>query len=175
MADDSRDIHSYGNPGKVRVRSVAMDLSVSFESKTLAGTAILGIEKTKGDPLVLDTRDLAIESVESSGDGGLYSPVTWSVGASDPILGAPLTVEIPAGTSFVRVTYASKPGATGLQWLTPEQTAGKKQPFLFSQNQSIHARSWIPIQDSPGVRDVHGSDSCAEGLGRADERGAQGC
>jgi leukotriene-A4 hydrolase len=151
--DASRDVHSYGNPDKVRVRSVGLDLTVSFENKTLAGTAILGVEKTMGDsPLILDTRDLAIETVESSGDGGLYGTVKWKVGATDAILGAPLTVEIPAGTSFVRVKYASKPGATGLQWLTPEQTAGKKQPFLFSQNQSIHARSWIPIQDSPGVR-----------------------
>ncbi|MEO5923005.1 MAG: M1 family metallopeptidase [Bryobacteraceae bacterium] len=147
------DVHSYGNPSQVRVRSVALDLTVSFESRTLAGTAILGIEKSMGDaPLILDTRDLAIDEIESSGDGGIYGTVKWSVGASDAILGAPLTIAIPAGTSFVRVKYASKPGATGLQWLTPEQTTGKMQPFLFSQNQSIHARSWIPIQDSPGVR-----------------------
>jgi aminopeptidase N len=93
-----------------------------------------------------------IDTIESSSSGANYATAKWTVGARDKILGAPLTVEIPAGTSFVRVRYRSQPEASGLQWLTPEQTAGKQHPFLFSQNQSIHARSWIPIQDSPGVR-----------------------
>lgn len=153
MAEVVRDVHSYGNPEKVRVRSVALDLTASFEARTLSGSAILGIDVASGkDALMLDTRDLAVESVEASGSGTSYAGAKWSIGTRDKILGAPLTIEIPAGTSFVRVRYASKPEASGLQWLTPEQTAGKKQPFLFSQNQSIHARSWIPIQDSPGVR-----------------------
>lgn len=36
---------------------------------------------------------------------------------------------------IVEVTYETSPSATALQWLTPEQTAGKKQPYLFSQCQ----------------------------------------
>lgn len=153
MPADAHDVHSYGNPEAVRVRSVALDLTVSFDARTLSGVAILGIDVASGkDPLILDTRDLAIESVEVSGSGTTYATAKWNVGARDKILGAPLTVEVPAGTSFVRVKYSSKPEASGLQWLTPQQTAGKQHPFLFSQNQSIHARSWIPVQDSPGVR-----------------------
>src|SRR5690606_41891003 len=36
--------------------------------------------------------------------------------------------------------------------LEPEQTFGKKQPFLYTQSETIYARSWIPSPDAPGIR-----------------------
>lgn len=36
---------------------------------------------------------------------------------------------------IVEVTYETSPSASALQWLTPEQTAGKEKPYLFSQCQ----------------------------------------
>jgi leukotriene-A4 hydrolase len=144
------DPHSYAQPAQARVQHVALDLAVAFEERTLAGTVVLDVE---GDSrLVLDTRDLTIESVEASPDGTEFRPARWELGVRDKILGAPLTVQLPAGARSVRIRYETSPQASGLQWLEPQQTAGKRRPFLFSQSQSIHARSWIPLQDSPGVR-----------------------
>ncbi|HEX8639281.1 MAG TPA: leukotriene A4 hydrolase C-terminal domain-containing protein, partial [Pyrinomonadaceae bacterium] len=151
----AEDFHSYSNPQTVRVRHVDLDWNVLFDKKILQGTATLDVERAtnaKDAPLILDTRDLRIEKVETSGDGKNYQPTKFQLGAADKILGAPLTVRLPANAKFVRVSYSTSPTASGLQWLAPEQTAGKKSPFMFSQAQAIHARSFIPLQDSPQIR-----------------------
>ena len=59
---------------------------------------------------------------------------------------------MPADATTVVIRYETSPDALALQWLEPEQTAGKRHPFLYTQAQSIHARSFIPLQDTPGVR-----------------------
>ena len=149
----AQDTHSYANPSAVRVRHVDLDWEVLFDQKILKGTTTLTIERTsQTEPLILDTRDLKIERVETSVNGLEYTPATFTVGTSDKILGAPLTIPLPAGATRVRIQYSTSPGASGLQWLAPAQTAGKKDPFMFTQSQAIHARSWIPLQDTPAVR-----------------------
>ena len=149
----AQDFHSYSNPSAVRVRHLDLDWEVLFDRKILKGTAILILERrSPGVPLILDTRDLNIEKVETSLDGIRYSPGTFTIGSTDKILGAPLLIPLPARANRVRIHYSTAPGASGLQWLEPSQTAGKKDPFVFTQSQAIHARSWIPLQDTPQVR-----------------------
>jgi leukotriene A-4 hydrolase/aminopeptidase len=148
-----RDQHSYGRPEEVRVRHVDLDLEADFAKKVLSGTATLTVKRYDSSaPLRLDTKDLTITAVEASQNGRDWTPVKFELGAADKILGAPLTVPLPADATLVRVHYSTSPNAAAVQWLEPSQTAGKKLPFLFTQSQSIHARSWIPLQDSPGVR-----------------------
>ena len=149
-----RDIHSYANPELVRVRHLNLDLTVVFEQQTIQGTAILTIEQYGRDAkqLILDSRALQIDETEVSPDGAKYQEARFSLGPSDKILGAPLRIDIAPNTKFVRIRYSTDPTATALQWLMPEQTEGKAHPFLYTQSQAIHARSWIPLQDSPGVR-----------------------
>jgi leukotriene A-4 hydrolase/aminopeptidase len=149
-----QDLHSYSNPGEITVQHVSLDLSVDFEAKTLRGFATLAVKRQAGakGPLVLDTRELNVSRTETSSDGGAFSETPFEIGEADKILGAPLRITIRDGATHVRVHYSTAPAASGLQWLEPAQTAGKKQPFLYSQSEPIHARSWIPLQDSPGVR-----------------------
>jgi len=148
------DIHSYGNPKQVRPKQLDLDLTVNFEQKTLEGSVLLPLVRTEPNaPLVLDTRDLNIQKIETAlQEKGPFEAAKFELGATDKILGAPLTIALPASATFVRIQYRTSPNSTALQWLTPEQTAGKKHPFLYTQSQAIHARSWIPLQDSPGVR-----------------------
>ena len=70
---DTRDVHSYANPEDVRVRHLVLDLTVAFPTRTLKGSATLAIERQRGGrsdaPLILDSRDLRISSVQVSTDG----------------------------------------------------------------------------------------------------------
>jgi aminopeptidase N len=142
------DRHSYANAREVVVRHVALDLTVDFDRKQLHGSATLEIEnRTGARELVLDTRGLAIERVTL--DGG--SIAAFSLGANDDVLGRALVVPIARGTREVRVEYTTSPLADGLHWMTPAQ-AGQATPYLYSQNEPIDARSWIPVPDSPQLR-----------------------
>lgn len=158
QSETIRDIHSYSNSDEVRVTHIALDLESLFDRKVLRGTATLSVEPTakelkNTERLILDTRDLKIIKVETSGDGTNFQTAQFTLGAADKILGASLTIDLPSSTSAkVRVAYETSPEASGVQWLEPAQTAGKKHPFMFTQSQAIHARSWIPLQDSPAVR-----------------------
>jgi leukotriene-A4 hydrolase len=152
---ERKDHHSYSNPEQVKVRHVDLEWDVLFDQKILRGTAVLSLERTGPDkraPLILDTRNLNVTKAEASLNGTNYSETKFTVGKADPILGAPLTIELAEQAAKVRVTYSTSPGASGLQWLEPSQTAEKKHPFMFTQSQAIHARSWIPLQDTPQVR-----------------------
>jgi leukotriene A-4 hydrolase/aminopeptidase len=148
-----QDYHSYANPRDVRVRHVALDLDVLFPEKVLRGSATLTLDRVNADkPLILDSRDLKVSRAEASPDGNTWAPAPFQTGSADRILGSPLTITLPPKATQVRIFYETVPTASGLQWLTPAQTAGKKHPFLFTQSEAIHARSWIPTQDTPGVR-----------------------
>jgi aminopeptidase N len=153
----ARDVHSYARPDEVRVTHLDLEWQVDFGRKMLDGAAVLHLQRAaagKRAPLRLDTRDLDIVSVSAAvaGDGDPPSDVPWRLAEADPHLGSELVIELQPGFDRVHIEYRTSPAASGLQWLDPEQTAGGKHPFLYTQAQAIHARSFIPCQDSPGVR-----------------------
>jgi aminopeptidase N len=149
LADaDARDTSSYARPAEARVTHVALDLTADFAAKRLGGTATLDVQASPtAREIVLDSKGLVISQVTD----GRGRPLPYTEGDADPALGAPLTITLH-GARRVVVTYLSAPEAEALQWLAPQQTAGKKHPFLFSQGQAILNRTWIPTQDSPGIR-----------------------
>jgi aminopeptidase N len=149
----TKDFHSFSNPEEVRVRHIDLDLTVLFEEKRLHGIAVLSLDKLRSARrLILDTVDLRILKTEGTTDGTNYFPTSFFLAEADPILGAALTIDLPEEVARVRIEYFTTPYTSGLQWLEPQQTAGKKSPFMLTQSETIHARSWIPLQDSPQVR-----------------------
>src|SRR5262245_14037268 len=147
------DEYSFAQPDKVRINDLALELKVDFDRKVLSGSATYTLDwiDQKATQLVLDTRDLTIEKVVGERDDGKWVDLAFQLAPKDKILGSKLTIETPTRNKRIRVTYQTSPDASGLQWLTPAMTEGKKTPFMFSQSQQIHARSWVPLQDTPRV------------------------
>jgi aminopeptidase N len=155
-ADYVRDIHSHARPEIARVTHVDLDLAADFQAQTLTGTAALDITAEAGaNEIVLDVKNLDIRDVRDASG----APLQFETGAVDPILGQPLTIRFPAFRAGERrrivIAYATRPDAAALQWLNPSQTAGGQKPYLFSQGQAILTRTWVPTQDSPGIRQTY--------------------
>lgn len=147
----THDRHSYAEPALVRTTHLELELDLDFAAKVLSGSATHTLAWCgPGDRLVLDTRDLTVLAVEGSNDDS-WEPLEYSVAVPDAELGSALTIRTQLHER-VRVSYRTAPTATGLQWLEPPMTAGGVLPYMFSQSQAIHARSWVPVQDTPSVR-----------------------
>ena len=150
----SHDESSYAEPDKVVIKDLALDLKVDFDAKQIGGTATYTLEwKDKAaKQLLLDTRELSVEKVEAVAADGSATALQFALAPADKVFGSKLSIETPDQPATVRITYHTAPTASGLQWLEPSMTEGKKLPFMFSQSQAIHARSWVPLQDTPSVR-----------------------
>ena len=150
--EEAFDEFTFARPQEARVTHVALDLALDFAAKTIAGTAALDIlAAPEASEIVLDSNGLQVASV-TDGDG---APLTFAMGEAVEGKGEPLTIQIGTGEAKAAkliITYTSAPDAEALQWLDPAQTAGGQHPYVFSQGQSINNRSWIPTQDSPGIR-----------------------
>ncbi|TKC05908.1 M1 family metallopeptidase [Pedobacter frigoris] len=146
----NNDPHSFSNPSEAIVRHLDLDIKVDFENQQIAGKAVWTIEnKTGADEIVFDNSGLDIEKVTL---GKEEKETTYKTGPEKRYLGTSLQVAITPETKQVNIYYKTGKEASALQWLNPQQTAGKKHPYLFTQSQSIAARSWVPCQDSPGIR-----------------------
>ena len=149
MAPLPHDASSHARPDEARVRHVSLDLTADFERKVFYGKATLDIvARADAREIVLDSDGLVIHSIRAGGQ-----ETTYELSSRDERLGSALTIQLN-GARQIEVEYESAPNATALQWLEPAQTSSGKR-FLFSQGQSILNRTWIPTQDSPGIRQTY--------------------
>jgi aminopeptidase N len=145
--DEAKDPWTFAQPEVARVTHVALDLALDFDAKTVGGSAALDIQAAPGaDTVVLDSQGLAVSKVTDV----LGNPLPFTVGEAVEGKGAPLTVVF--GNARKIVIHYTAANAEALQWLAPEQTAGGQHPYLLSQGQPTLNRTWIPTQDSPGIR-----------------------
>lgn len=152
-SEEAQDDYTFARPLEAQVTHVALDLVLDFAEQSVDGVATLDVQIAEGaSELVLDSDGLIVGGVTDAEGNALE----WAMGEAVEGKGEPLTIALgdalEAGMQQVIIDYTSAPEAEALQWLSPEQTAGGEHPYLFSQGQSILNRTWIPTQDSPGIR-----------------------
>jgi len=144
-----KDPHSYSSRGQALAKHLSLAIEVDFVKKEIFGSATWTFENSKGGKsMVFDTRGMTVQKVLL--DHGRET--AFHLGDEQQHLGRPLEITLDDSAKSLTIYYRTSPGAAAVQWLEPSQTAGKKQPFLFTQSQAILARTWVPCQDSPGIR-----------------------
>ncbi|OXA79970.1 Leukotriene A4 hydrolase, C-terminal [Flavobacterium aquidurense] len=144
------DEHSFSKPALAVVKHLDLDIKVDFDTQTISGKASWTIDNvSKGNEIIFDENTLNITKVTL---GDEEKETKFELGTAVEFHGKPLHVTIEPNTTKVNIYYSSTKDAVALQWLNPQQTADKKKPFVFSQGESIWSRTWIPCQDSPGIR-----------------------
>ena len=139
------DHHSYSRPEEARVTHLEWDAHVDFNSRTISATATYTVEAAEdAERILFDTHDLTVASVTVDG-----KDATFNLGAAREFLGQPLSIDLTGTAKEVAITYTCSPGADALLWVEGD---AEHQPFLFTQSQAILARTWLPCQDSPGIR-----------------------
>lgn len=146
----SKDVHTAASRSSARVTHLDLNLTVNMNERMLDGEAIYTLDPSREDDTIyFDTKDLLIEEVK---DLNTQKDLAYHLFNTDPILGAALEIVLNKQSTTISIKYKTSKQASALQWLNPEQTAGKKHPFLYTQSQAILARSWIPCQDGPAIR-----------------------
>lgn len=143
------DSHTLSNYQDLPILNTHLELSVNFQKKKLKGSVTHRFdENRKVDLLKLDTKYLKIDSIQDANGNRLE----YSFGKFDELLGSALSIILNTQSNEVVIFFETTDKSEALDWLLPNQTAGKTFPFMYTQGQSIFTRSWIPIQDTPGVR-----------------------
>lgn len=142
MMNLARDPHTFSKPNDARVTHLNWNAKVNFDTKIIEATATYNVENlTNTFEIIFDIKGLNISSVAVDGQ-----PVMFALGQEKPIIGSYVSIPITKDSKKVAITYTTSPEAEALLWVDGEK------PFLFTQSQAILARTWVPCQDSPGVR-----------------------
>jgi leukotriene-A4 hydrolase len=150
-----RDPNTLSNYNNWRTTHTAANLHVCFDEQRLKGSVSLqlkSITDAETREVILDSSYLEISQVKVNDQVS-----KWDLLPRLEPYGEALKIQLDKGVAHgqsvtVSIDVSTTKSCTALQWLTPAQTASKKQPYMFSQCQAIHARSIFPCQDTPDVK-----------------------
>jgi leukotriene-A4 hydrolase len=152
-----QDPHSFSRPEISSIKHLHLVANIDFSAKKIVAKATYTLNPDFGKELILDTKGLEISTVDLISDSSKVN-TKFKFGESDSILGKALVIELNPAFSKVEINYSTTDDAAALMWIEKEQTDSKKFPYLFTQSQSIYARTWIPVPDGPGMRFTYSAE-----------------
>ena len=125
------DTHTLSNYQDLPIKNTHLELSVvNFQEKKIKGSVTHQFDKNrKVDLLKLDSKYLKIDSIQDGNGNSLE----YSIGEFDELLGSALTVILNSESSEVVIFYETTDKSEALDWLLPNQTAGKTFPFMYTK------------------------------------------
>lgn len=152
----TNDVHSYANIADIRTTHLHLELDVNFENKKIYGVARHEMSDHSVDVAIFDIKGLEVIKVTTGTDS--EENADYVIGEYSEQMGQALKVSINESTKNINIYYQTTEKTEALDWLSPEQTSGKKHPYLYTQGQAILTRSWIPLQDSPSNRITYSAE-----------------
>ena len=129
------DLHTLSNYTDLPIQHTDINLEVNFEQKKLSGFVTHKIaEKSSVRELILDTKYLRIDSIQDQNKNTL----SFSMGDFDELFGQSLKIQLKEQTKSVTIFYETTEKTEALDWLMPNQTAGKISPLcILKDNQYL--------------------------------------
>ena len=147
------DPSSHADLSQGQIKHIDFRIRADFVAHVLDIEAVYQMHAPVNGELYLDTDKIEMKAARAKGRN-----LAWEFDKEDKYLGKRLILKGLHGDETFTLAFRTAPDATALQWTAPEQTAGGKHPFLFSQCQDIHARSVFPCQDFPSVRFTYAAE-----------------
>lgn len=160
----TQDQSSYSNVDQFAPSHISFNFSVNFEDSSTSGTTTqtFTVLQANVTTVYLDVWDgLEVSMAEFMTlevDGyANFTEVPFEITTPNPNIGNALAVTIPVEMPmdtefFLRFTYRTNADTTAMSWMTPDQTAGKKLPFMYSLCQLNFCRDLAPMMDTPSQK-----------------------
>ena len=174
------DPSTYGNTEHIHTTHFHLDWNVDFDTEMITGSITHDMKVLQDtNKVYFDIWDIDIDHVNlldaPNAAMGMKEPGQYVELTQEENEGTLLTFETqvltevtadqgdvlivhlpftkPAGSKLsLRIWYSTSPSGNGFSWMTPDQTAGKVYPYMYTQCEDINCRSIMPIQDTPSNR-----------------------
>ncbi|BGP20088.1 hypothetical protein JCM10213_002662 [Rhodosporidiobolus nylandii] len=150
------DVITQTNYRDIATKHLHLDWTVDWQQRILKGSATHTMEVLKDgvDTAIFDSSYLAIRGASLGSSG---QELQFDLPKRHKVYGSALAIKLDRAYNKgeavdVKIDYSTTDGCTALGWLEKEQTDSGKFPFFYSQCQAIHARSLVPIMDTPAIK-----------------------